>query len=385
VNLLAFDRGVVNARLLGQRLRLVTGHGLFCADRVDDGTRLLLDHLPPGTPSRVLDLGCGYGALGLPVAACFPMSHVLMVDRDLLAVAYAARNARELGLGNAVAAPSLGYRDVETGPFDWVLCNVPARIGEQAIGYFLGAGAALLAPGGQVRVVVIRDLCRVVEGVAAARGWPVERVAVGRRHAVYGLGPLAGPAVDHGSVYARDDVTVPLDGVPTLLERPHDLSEDPAHLRDGLPLLLDVLPKRPRGRVLVNRGGYGAAAVALARRGGEVTVADRDLLALLTTQRNAARCGVVLAERRGVSLGDVVTEGERWPLLVTEVSSVAGERVAREELETAARVANETLWLGLRRLVEEWLKPHAARKGLALTVVATRGAYVAAWGKTGGR
>src|SRR5690606_3714524 len=120
-------------------------------------------------PSSVLDLGCGWGALGLPIARAYADAACLLVDRDALAAHWSALNARSMGLANVVARPSLGYRDVE-GRFDWVLCNVPARIGAQAIEYIVGAGAALLSEAGELRVVVIRDLDPVMEAIAACTG-----------------------------------------------------------------------------------------------------------------------------------------------------------------------------------------------------------------------
>src|SRR5438552_4053498 len=100
---------LVPAELLGRTFRFTTAPGLFSADRVDDGTRLLLDHLPTGVPSSVLDLGCGYGALGLPVAAKFDGARVVLVDRDTLAVEFSRRNAEAHRLSNVVTLPSLGY------------------------------------------------------------------------------------------------------------------------------------------------------------------------------------------------------------------------------------------------------------------------------------
>src|SRR5262249_42603871 len=65
---------------------------VFSSQRIDEGTLLLLRHLPEGQPSSFLDLGCGYGALGLPVAARWPAARALLIDRDLLAVAGSAHN-----------------------------------------------------------------------------------------------------------------------------------------------------------------------------------------------------------------------------------------------------------------------------------------------------
>ena len=118
-------------KALGQTLALDVPWDVFASQAIDEGTLLLLQHLPEGEPRSVLDLGCGYGALGLPVAMRWPEARCLLVDRDLLAVAASAHNARALGLGNVEVRPGLGYRELAGERFDWVLCNVPARIGSR--------------------------------------------------------------------------------------------------------------------------------------------------------------------------------------------------------------------------------------------------------------
>src|SRR5207302_4151649 len=157
----------------------------------------------------------------LPIAARWPQSRVLLVDRDLLAVAASAHNARALELENVEVRPGLGYRGL-TGRFDWVLCNVPARIGERAIRYLLQG-----APGGRVRAVVIRDLAPIVERFG-------KRVARGPRHDVFEVEPAGVP--DEDAVYARDQVEF----LGLRLDRPHDVSEDPSHF-GMLSLLADSL------------------------------------------------------------------------------------------------------------------------------------------------
>ena len=71
----------------GRQLVLRSRHGLFSARSIDEGTELLLrelEALPP--PPRVLDLGCGYGAIGLSLAARWADTHVDLVDTDIRAV-----------------------------------------------------------------------------------------------------------------------------------------------------------------------------------------------------------------------------------------------------------------------------------------------------------
>src|SRR5207302_8720075 len=138
-----------------------------------------------------------------------PQTSALLVDRDLLAVAASAHNARQLGLQNVRAAPGLGFRDLPPeSSFDWILCNVPARIGGAFIGHLLEAGRALLTEGGELRLVVIRDLERTVEAEAAARRMEgLARAARGPRHSVYALASsprVKLPSLDDESIYARD-------------------------------------------------------------------------------------------------------------------------------------------------------------------------------------
>src|SRR5690554_5532873 len=75
------------------RLPLRVPHDVFSTQRIDEGTLLLLENLAAGSPNRILDVGCGYGALGLPIAARWPQADVELIDRDLVAVHWSAENA----------------------------------------------------------------------------------------------------------------------------------------------------------------------------------------------------------------------------------------------------------------------------------------------------
>ena len=90
-------------------LRLHTDRGVFSPDKVDLGTRVLLESVPaPPTEGRLLDLGCGYGPISLTMASRAPKAQVLGVDVNARAVGLARRNAAEHSLDNArfaVVAP----------------------------------------------------------------------------------------------------------------------------------------------------------------------------------------------------------------------------------------------------------------------------------------
>ena len=145
----------------GRRLALRVAQELFSSHEVDVGTRLLLRTL--GGPEHrghrlVLDLGCGYGPLGLGLAAAEAGRTVHLVDRDALAVEYTLQNAAANGLDGVQAYGSLGYADVRASGFDLIVSNVPAKAGPPVVEHFLLDAAGVLAPGGLVAVVVIASL-----------------------------------------------------------------------------------------------------------------------------------------------------------------------------------------------------------------------------------
>jgi precorrin-6B methylase 2 len=353
---------------LGLDLGLDVPGDVFSTQRIDEGTQLLLSHLPAGTPASLLDLGCGYGALGLPVAARHPQMRALLVDRDLLAVSASAHNAKALGLANVEARPSLGYRDLRAGErFDWLLCNVPARIGGLAIGAFLEGGRARLNPGGELRMVAIRDLVPTVVAEAARRGLPLVRVVDGPRHSVLSLAalPVPGepPAEDLEAIYLRDRTSLPLPEGPLALERPHDANEDPGHTA-ALALLFEALPRSAPKRSLAFRCGFGGAALALRSRFPQspVVAVERDLLDAAFLLRNARVHGLEagLEARTALFPAQAVGEAEagRFSLVVGEVSPSAGALVAARELSEARTLlasGGQALALATVKQRLEWL------------------------------
>ena len=365
-----YARTRLAVRALGLELPLDVPADVFATRAIDDGTLLLLRNLPERAPGSLLDLGCGYGASGLPLAAAHPGTRALLVDRDLLAVRAAAHNARSLGLGNVEAQPGLGYRGLERARFDLIVCNVPARIGPRGVAYLLDAGRPLLTPGGELRAVVIRDLREQVE---AADVPGLRLVAEGRNHLVYSASP--GPSrfrVDDDSVYARDETCVEAaPGRMLTLSRPHDASEDPAHA-SALAALGDALPRKAPQRVLCFRCGYGALPLAARIRwpDAHVVAQDRDLLDTAFLRRNAERLG--LAGER-LRIAETLFPSEALPeggaaLVLGETSAPAGEPVfARELLEARDALApgGEALVLASEKQAREWL-PSAGPSGAAV-------------------
>ncbi|MGV9558403.1 methyltransferase [Streptomyces sp. NPDC003522] len=145
--------------------RPVVNHaGVFCADRLDIGTRFLLGHLPPTREvRRVVDLGCGNGVVGTAVALADPRAEVLFTDESFQAVASAEATYRANGApGQGEFRVGDGLTGVPDDSVDLVLNNPPfhshqATTDATAWRMFTGA-RRVLRPGGELWVVGNRHL-----------------------------------------------------------------------------------------------------------------------------------------------------------------------------------------------------------------------------------
>src|SRR5882762_9382555 len=85
---------VIETEIKGEFLKFYTIWGLFSPEKIDEGTSLLLKHVDVEQDSKILDLGCGYGAIGITLAKLAPRGNIHMVDKDFVAVGYSRKNAK---------------------------------------------------------------------------------------------------------------------------------------------------------------------------------------------------------------------------------------------------------------------------------------------------
>jgi 16S rRNA (guanine1207-N2)-methyltransferase len=128
------------AEYRGQPLTFQTDSGVFSRTEIDKGTRILLTALPEPVSGDVLDMGCGYGALGICLKKHSPGCRLTMADVNTRAVALAAQNAAINGV-DAETLQSDGFAALENRRFDLIATNPPIRAGKQVI-YKMFADAA---------------------------------------------------------------------------------------------------------------------------------------------------------------------------------------------------------------------------------------------------
>ena len=169
--------GAVHVVLPDVHLELETDAGMFSPGRLDAGSRLLLETVPPPPASGdLLDLGTGYGPLALVMAARSPGGVVWAVDVNERALELCARNAERGGLAN-VRCVTPGTAGLP-GQFSLLWSNPPIRIGKQALHDLLGTWLARLAPGAPGYLVVHRHLgADSLHRWLTEAGWDTTRIA----------------------------------------------------------------------------------------------------------------------------------------------------------------------------------------------------------------
>ena len=149
----------IKTKLGGQNLTFSTTFGLFSPKAIDEGTELLTRYLEIKYDDDCLDLGCGYGPLGLMMAAASPNGITHLIDKDFIAVEYSNKNAVKNNLSNASAFLSNGFDQVDPNQmYDVIASNIPAKIGDELLTLFLYDAYAHLKPGGKLYIVTISGL-----------------------------------------------------------------------------------------------------------------------------------------------------------------------------------------------------------------------------------
>jgi 16S rRNA G1207 methylase RsmC len=157
-------------RIIRQDMTLHTHHkdrelvfkttwGLFSPKAIDAGSRMLLDFVEVEPSDDCLDLGCGYGILGLALASQAAAGQTLLVDKDFVAVEYSEKNRLLNHIDNAECRLSNGFDQIEDGRrFDVIVSNIPAKVGKEMLYIYLFDALEYLRPGGSFYIVTITGL-----------------------------------------------------------------------------------------------------------------------------------------------------------------------------------------------------------------------------------
>ncbi|MCE7785739.1 class I SAM-dependent methyltransferase [Staphylococcus xylosus] len=139
-------------------LELVTDAGVFSKGKIDFGSDLLvktfLKTYPPGPTKNIIDVGCGYGPIGLMIAKVSPHHEVTMVDVNQRALNLSRKNKKRNRIENVEVKESDGLSQVEDNTYDFVLTNPPIRAGKEVVHRILEDAYIKLKLDGELFVVI---------------------------------------------------------------------------------------------------------------------------------------------------------------------------------------------------------------------------------------
>lgn len=174
--------------LLGRQMQFQTDAGVFSKGIVDFGSRLLIEQFQlPSIEGPVLDIGCGYGPIGLTLALDNESRIVHMVDVNDRALLLARINAEKNNIENVMIYESVALQAVKTEGFSAILTNPPIRAGKDTVHAFYEQAYEKLAQEGELWVVIQKkqgapstekkliELFGNVEVVAKKRGYFIFR------------------------------------------------------------------------------------------------------------------------------------------------------------------------------------------------------------------
>jgi 16S rRNA (guanine1207-N2)-methyltransferase len=146
--------GLVRTSLCGKPFEFLTASSVFSKRKVDCGTRLLIESMVLPQTGCVLDIGCGYGVVGISVAKLNPKLHVIMTDVNARAVRLAKKNLALNRVTNAEVRYGFFYEPVEDLKFNSVLSNPPVSAGMETVKAIVTGAAKVMVPEASFQMVI---------------------------------------------------------------------------------------------------------------------------------------------------------------------------------------------------------------------------------------
>jgi 16S rRNA G1207 methylase RsmC len=146
--------GLVRANLRGRNFEFLTSSSVFSKRKVDLGTHVLIDAMILPQKGMLLDIGCGYGAVGIAAAALNPSLHVVMSDVNMRAVRLARQNLETNQIRNAEVRYGYLYEPVEQNRFDCILSNPPVSAGMNTVKAIISGAPQVMVGEGSFQMVI---------------------------------------------------------------------------------------------------------------------------------------------------------------------------------------------------------------------------------------
>ncbi|NBI30341.1 class I SAM-dependent methyltransferase [Chengkuizengella sp. YPA3-1-1] len=186
------NRQVIHVSLRSKEFKFYTDAGVFSKNMIDFGSKLLIEHMNIPSDSKILDVGCGYGPIGICAASLEKTSEVTLIDVNQRAIELASENAKLNEISNIKLLQSDIYSSLENNEkFDVILTNPPIRAGKEVVYSIFSGAAQRLKDGGSLWVVIqkkqgapsalekLKILFSTVEEVSKKKGYKIFRAKKG--------------------------------------------------------------------------------------------------------------------------------------------------------------------------------------------------------------
>lgn len=281
----------INFNFDKQKLVFDTSQELFSFAKVDDGTKELLNSLRKNSDldyKNILDLGCGYGAIGIFLKNKFSQAKVLCTDRDSLAVEFTIHNA-ELNEVKIDAIPSLDFQGIKD-KFSLIITNFPAKLEKAGLEHFIAKSSEHLEKNGTLAIVIVKELENTIKEILKNENITISYKEKNKNYSVYHLKLDKILSFNHLEPYYLDnEVDFNADGLIYLLHTSNSLQEfDSPHFITEL-IMDKLLRQSLRNKtVAILNPGQGFIPLASIHQGypEKITLASRDLLQVVISSKN---------------------------------------------------------------------------------------------------
>ena len=147
-------QGIIHTYLRGIPFSFLTASSVFSIKRLDPGTRLLIEAMSLPEKGCILDLGCGYGPIGIAAAILNPKLHIIMSDVNMRAIHLAAKNIEINRVVNAQIRHGYLYEPVKDETFNAVLSNPPVSAGMAIVKAIITGAPKVMAAKATLQMVV---------------------------------------------------------------------------------------------------------------------------------------------------------------------------------------------------------------------------------------
>lgn len=145
----------IQAVLRQRKYTFFTDAGVFSRQRIDRGSELLIEVMQIPKSAKVLDMGCGYGVIGIVAADLASKGQVWLIDINQRAVDLARENLLYNQISNAQVRQNDGFRDFSERDFDIILMNPPFRAGKKVVYPLIERAKQYLVTGGVLYTVCL--------------------------------------------------------------------------------------------------------------------------------------------------------------------------------------------------------------------------------------